>query len=54
VAGYTPEQVVAHLGGKGIVASTSPYPVSYARLAPSIINNEDEVGSAVAAIGELR
>jgi selenocysteine lyase/cysteine desulfurase len=53
VAGYTPEQVVAHLGGKGIVASTSPYPVSYARLAPSIINNEDEVGHAVAAVGEL-
>ncbi|NNF59428.1 MAG: aminotransferase class V-fold PLP-dependent enzyme [Rhodothermaceae bacterium] len=53
VDGYTPHQVVRHLHDRGIIASVSPYRVSYARLAPSLINNDDEVLRAVAAIAAL-
>lgn len=53
VDGHTPDEVVAHLGERGIVASTSPYRVSYARLAPSLINDEDEVERSVAAVAAL-
>ncbi|HLT48618.1 MAG TPA: aminotransferase class V-fold PLP-dependent enzyme [Rubricoccaceae bacterium] len=53
VAGHTPEEVVAHLDARGVTASTSPYPVSYARLAPSLLNDEDEVARSVAAVAEL-
>lgn len=54
VEGRTPAQVVAHLHQKGIVASTSPYPISYARIAPSLMNDEDEVDRTTAAIAALR
>lgn len=53
VDGHTPDEVVAHLHDRGITGSTSPYPVSHARVAPSILNNEDEVERTVAAIAEL-
>lgn len=53
VDGYTPEEVVASLLKSGIIASTSPYRVSYARLAPSLMNDEDEVRRTTAAIGAL-
>lgn len=53
VDGHTPEAVVAHLHDHRIIASTSPYPVSYARVAPSLINDEAEVERTVAAIAEL-
>jgi selenocysteine lyase/cysteine desulfurase len=53
VAGRTPAQVVSHLHERGIVGSTSPYPVSYARVAPSLLNDEAEVERTVAAIAEL-
>ncbi len=43
VDGYEPDQVVEHFRDNKIVASSSPYRVSYARLAPSLINNEAEV-----------
>ncbi len=48
-----PDDVVAHLHERSITGSSSPYSVSHARLAPSIINNEDEVERTVAAIAEL-
>ena len=54
VDGHAPQAVVDHLHHHGIVASTSPYRVSYARLAPSLINDEDEVARSVAAIASLR
>lgn len=54
VEGYTPVEVVARLHEERIVASTSPYPVSYARIAPSLINNEQEVERTVAAIAAMR
>lgn len=53
VTGHTPAEVVAHLHERGITGSASPYPVSYARIAPSLINDEDEVDRTVAAIAEL-
>ena len=43
VAGHTPAQVEARLHDRKIIASTTPYRESYARLAPSIINNEEEI-----------
>ena len=51
VNGLKPEQTVARLLERRIVASTSPYAVSYARLAPSLVNDEADVD---AAIRELR
>jgi selenocysteine lyase/cysteine desulfurase len=53
VAGLTPEAVVHKLLAKGIIASTSPYAVSYARLAPSLVNTPQEVDRAVQAVREI-
>ena len=54
VDGRSPTEVVAHLHEQGIVASTSPYRVSYARIAPSLINTEAEVDRTVDAIAALK
>lgn len=53
VDGHAPTEVVAHLRERGIVASTTPYRVSYARIAPSLVNNEEEVERTVAAVAAL-
>lgn len=53
VDGHSPGAVTEHLAANGIIASPSPYPVSYARIAPSLINNEEEVDRAVAAIAGM-
>lgn len=53
VDGLAPAEVVRQLAARKIVASTSPYAVSYARLAPSLVNTEDEVERAVRAVGEI-
>jgi selenocysteine lyase/cysteine desulfurase len=53
VEGHSPGEVTEHLAAKGIISSPSPYPVSYARIAPSLINNEEEIDRTVAAIAEL-
>ncbi len=53
VAGVTPEEVVRRLRERRIIASTSPYLQSFARLAGSILNTPEEVDSAVAAVGAL-
>jgi selenocysteine lyase/cysteine desulfurase len=53
VAGLTPELVVARLRERRIIASTSPYKQSFARLAGSILNTPEEVDSAVKAVGGL-
>jgi isopenicillin-N epimerase len=50
VNGMKPEVVVQKLLEKKIVASTTPYGVSYARLAPSLINTPGEVETTLAAI----
>ena len=49
----TPEQVVARLLERRIVASASPYRIRYARLAPSLVNDEAEVDAALAAVREI-
>src|SRR6185369_11189771 len=53
VRGVTPEEVVKRLLERRVVASTSPYKVSYARLAPSLVNSPDEVETALRAVREI-
>jgi selenocysteine lyase/cysteine desulfurase len=53
VEGLSPEAVVERLAAKRIVASTSPYRPTYARLAGSVLNTPDEVDTAVRAVREL-
>ncbi|MGI9288122.1 MAG: aminotransferase class V-fold PLP-dependent enzyme [Pseudomonadales bacterium] len=50
VAGIQPEQVVRRMYDKGIIMSNTPYRQTYARFAPSLINNEMEIDSALAEI----
>ena len=38
---------------RNIVASTAPYKANYARLAPSLVNDEAEVETALRAVREL-
>ena len=44
--GLKPDDIVKRLLTKKIIASTSPYAVSYARLAPSLVNTPQEVERA--------
>jgi selenocysteine lyase/cysteine desulfurase len=53
VAGLKPDQVVAKLLEKNVVASTSPYRVTYARLSAGLINDEQEVDAALRAVRGL-
>jgi selenocysteine lyase/cysteine desulfurase len=53
VDGHDAGAVVAHLHGRGITGSSSPYPVSHPRIAPSALNSPEEVDRTVAAIAEL-
>ena len=53
VSSHSPGEVVESLLSRGIIASTSPYPVSYVRLAPSLMNDEREVEQAARAIAAL-
>ena len=50
IDGVTPENIVARLLEKKIVASTSPYKITYARLSPSLVNDEQEVDAALRAV----
>jgi isopenicillin-N epimerase len=53
VEGMRTQDVVARLRERRILASAAPYPVSYARLAGSLLNTAREVDAAVAAVGAL-
>jgi selenocysteine lyase/cysteine desulfurase len=53
VDGRTPEEVVQRLAAQRIIASTSPYRPSYARLAGSLLNTPEEVDAAVSAVRSL-
>lgn len=53
VDGMKPAAVVAKLLEKRIIASETPYDVSYARIAPSLLNTEEEVEKALEHIREL-
>lgn len=50
VEGVAPTDIVKRLLAQRIIASTSPYAVSYARLAPSLVNTPEEVDRAAAAV----
>jgi selenocysteine lyase/cysteine desulfurase len=53
VAGLKPDDVVKRLHAKRIVASTTPYAQSYARLAPGLLNTPQEVETVLAEIRAL-
>lgn len=53
VAGLAPQAVVERLRERRIHATTSPYPVSYARVAAGIMNTPEEVETTLAAIRTL-
>jgi isopenicillin-N epimerase len=44
---------VRQLLARRIIASTSPYAITYARLAPSLVNTSEEVDRAVRAVREI-
>ena len=50
IEGVRPNDIVKQLLARRIIASTSPYAVSYARLAPSLVNTPAEVDEAVRAV----
>lgn len=54
IEGLPPEEVVSRLHQKQIIASTSPYRVSYPRLTPCITNTEEEVMACMKAVRELK
>jgi isopenicillin-N epimerase len=53
VKGIKPEQVVKRLLDQRIIASTTPYRVSYARVACSVVNTPQEVDTVLRAIRQL-
>jgi selenocysteine lyase/cysteine desulfurase len=53
VAGMEPRAVVERLHEKGIIMSATPYRVSHARFAPSLLNNEEEIDRALKEIRAL-
>jgi selenocysteine lyase/cysteine desulfurase len=53
VEGHGPHDVVQRLLARKIIASTSPYAVSYARLAAGLFNTPEEIDKAVAAVRAL-
>ena len=53
VAGIKPADVVKQLLARRIIASTSPYAITYARLAPSLVNTPGQVEHAVRAVREI-
>ncbi|HLQ36859.1 MAG TPA: aminotransferase class V-fold PLP-dependent enzyme, partial [Planctomycetota bacterium] len=54
VQGHAPAAVVEQLLAKKIVASTSPYARTVARLAAGIMNTPDEVDTVLAAVRGLK
>jgi selenocysteine lyase/cysteine desulfurase len=53
VAGLSPDAVVARLLERRIVATTTPYSPSYARLAPGLMNSPDEVETVLREVRAL-
>jgi len=49
----SPDQVVAELRRKGIVASVTPYATQYARMAPGLLNSEAEIETLLKEIRTL-
>jgi selenocysteine lyase/cysteine desulfurase len=53
VSGLKPQEVVARLLERRIIASTSPYKITYPRLSAGIMNTPEEVDRALAAVHAL-
>ena len=53
VEGQSASETVHKLHARKVVASTSPYKISKARLAPSLVNDEREVEAALRAVREI-
>jgi selenocysteine lyase/cysteine desulfurase len=53
VEGHSPDETVRALLARKVIASTSPYAVSYARLSAGIFNTPEEVDRAVGAVRAL-
>lgn len=53
VDGMSADELVKRLHQRRIIASSSPYAVSYARLAPSLVNTSEEVAQAARAVREI-
>ena len=53
VDGMKPDEVVAALAKKNIVATASPYRVRYARLTPGLLNSDAEIETTLRAVSEL-
>jgi selenocysteine lyase/cysteine desulfurase len=53
VAGLKPDEVVKRLQDKRIVASSTPYKTTYARLAPGLLNNPAEIDTALREVRAL-
>jgi isopenicillin-N epimerase len=53
VAGMAPATAVQKLLEKKVIASASPYKASYVRLAPSLVNDEQQIDQALRAVHAL-
>jgi selenocysteine lyase/cysteine desulfurase len=53
IEGQSANDTVHKLHAKKVVASSSPYKISKARLAPSLVNDEREVEAALRAVREI-
>ncbi|WP_186756449.1 aminotransferase class V-fold PLP-dependent enzyme [Echinicola salinicaeni] len=53
VNGLGPEETVVEFHKHGIIASNSPYPVSYARLTPFVGNTIEEVDKSIAVLAKI-
>ncbi len=53
IEGLHPKEAAKRLFEKGIIATASPYRQSFVRLAPSIVNTEEEVEFVVEAVKEI-
>ena len=53
VKGQSAGETARKLHERKVVASTSPYKISKARLAPSLVNDEREVEAALRAVREI-
>ncbi len=53
VRGRAPEAVVKQMHDQGVIMSNTPYRQSYARFAPSLLNNEAEIDQALAGIAAM-
>jgi isopenicillin-N epimerase len=53
VEGLTADSVVELLGERGVIASAAPYEPSHARFTPGLLNTDDEMEQALAAVREI-